>query len=83
MQFLTIKIYGKVQGVFFRDSARKKAKELGIKKAEPRNEPDGTVVIEITGKNKRLEKFIAWCHQGPSLAKVEKIQVCSKHKMNN
>lgn len=74
MQTIKIKIYGKVQGVFFRDSAIKKAHKLGIK-AEPRNEPDNTVLIQAKGHKDKLKKFISWCNKGPKLAQVEKVKI--------
>jgi len=57
MKHFNIKIFGDVQGVFFRDSARRKADELGIK-GFAQNEPDGTVLIEAEGRGESLEKFI-------------------------
>lgn len=71
MKHLNIKIYGRVQGVFFRANAKKKAKELGIT-GFARNEPDGTVYIEAEGEEENLEKFLEWCHRGPPFAHVEK-----------
>lgn len=68
-----VNIYGQVQGVFFRDSARKKAVELGLA-GFVRNEPNGTVYIEAEGGNEALKKFLSWCCQGSSSARVEKVQ---------
>lgn len=69
-----LKIYGKVQGVFFRESGCKKGKELNLSGAV-RNELDGTVVIVAEGEEKDLEKLIEWCKDGPDHAKVEKVEV--------
>lgn len=71
---ITLKIYGKVQGVFFRDSSRKKARELGLS-GWVRNEPDGTVAIVVEGEEKSLKGLIAWCKGGHAYAKVEKVDV--------
>ena len=68
-----IRIYGKVQGVFFRASARQEAERLGIK-GFARNERDGSVYIEAEGDDERLKSFLEWCNQGPSRAKVERIE---------
>ena len=59
--------------MFFRDSARRQANELGVT-GFARNEPDGTVYIEAEGDEKTLEKFLVWCRQGPAQAKVEKVK---------
>ncbi len=73
-EHLNIKIYGIVQGVFFRTSAKKEAENLNIS-GFVRNESDGTVYIEVEGKKKSLDKFLQWCKDGPEAAQVEKIEV--------
>ncbi len=70
---LNIKVSGQVQGVFFRDSARQKAEELGIK-GFTRNESDDSVYIEAEGEEKNLKKFLNWCRQGPAFAQVKKVE---------
>lgn len=69
-----IKISGKVQGVFFRASAKKKAEELGIH-GIVKNESDGTVFAEAEGETEALDDFISWCHQGPPGARVDTVEV--------
>lgn len=69
-----IKIYGQVHGVFFRDSAHRKAGEFSIK-GFVRNDPDDTVYIEAEGEEKDLEKFLEWCRRGPDSARVERVKV--------
>jgi len=71
---LNIKIHGSVQGVCFREYAKKKADELGVC-GLVRNENDGTVQIEAEGDNDSLQKLVDWCQHGPSYARVEKIDV--------
>lgn len=69
-----IKIYGRVQGVFYRDSARRVAKKLDIT-GWARNESDGTVLIAAEGEDENLKKFIKWCYNGSMLARVTKVDV--------
>lgn len=71
---LNIKIYGLVQGVFFRVTAMEHADKLGIK-GFVRNEDDDTVYIEAEGEKTDLDKFIIWCRQGPTYAKVDKVEI--------
>lgn len=71
---LNIYIFGKVQGIFFRATASEEAEKLGIK-ILAENKPDGSVYIEAEGEEEKLDEFIKWCHTGPSLAKVEKVEV--------
>lgn len=69
-----IKVSGRVQGVFFRYSAKAKADEIGIK-GFARNTPDNGVEIVAQGNEENLNELIEWCRKGPDLAKVEKIDV--------
>lgn len=71
---LNIKISGQVQGVFFRETARREAGKLDIR-GFVRNEPDGMVYIEAEGTQESLDEFIKWCHEGPDAAEVEKVEV--------
>lgn len=71
---LDIKIWGSVQGVFFRYSAKKEAEKLDIA-GFARNEPDGAVLVEAEGEEETLVKFLAWCRKGPPLARVEGLEV--------
>lgn len=71
---INLKIYGKVQGVFFRDSSRAEAKELNLS-GWAKNQADGTVEITAEGDDKDLIKFIEWCKYGPDHAEVEKVDI--------
>ncbi len=68
MPSVTIKINGKVQGVFFRASARDKATMLGVN-GFVENIREG-VYLEAEGKEEVLQEFIAWCKTGPPRAQV-------------
>lgn len=70
---LHIKIYGKVQGVFFRVETRRKALELGIL-GNVRNMPDGSVEVMATGEEKNLKELLNWCYNGSKGAIVEKAE---------
>lgn len=69
-----IRVSGRVQGVCFRQSAKQKAVELGMV-GFARNEPDGTVTIEAEGHPDALDALIAWCREGSTYAKVERVVV--------
>lgn len=68
----SIIVTGKVQGVFYRQSAKEKAIEIGVK-GIVRNEDDGSVKIIATGSKQQLDKLIEWCRQGPPKARVETV----------
>lgn len=69
-----IKIIGLVQGVFFRASAMRKARTLGIT-GWIRNLDDGSLEIIVEGELSIIDNFIAWCKFGPPNAKVERIHI--------
>ncbi len=69
MKNFKIKVSGKVQGVWFRQSTLDKARELRLA-GTVRNMPDGTVEIEAEGEEPNLQKLISWCRQGPEHAEV-------------
>jgi acylphosphatase len=73
IRHFNIRIIGRVQGVYFRASAREAAFNNGVK-GFVRNEPDGSVYIEAEGEEKALQEFLFWCRQGPSRAQVEEVQ---------
>lgn len=63
-----------MQGVWFRASARQKARELGIT-GIVKNLPDGRVNVEAEGEDEQLKAFTDWCKKGPELARVDKIEI--------
>ncbi len=69
-----LKVYGIVQGVFFRQRTKEKANALGIK-GWVRNCDDGSVEIEAEGNPEALDEFVKWCHTGPPRAVVNKVEV--------
>lgn len=70
----SIHVIGKVQGVFFRASAKEKADELGIK-GFVKNERDGSVYIEAEGEEALLKEFVRWCKHGPPRAVVFEVKI--------
>lgn len=78
---LNIQIIGKVQGVYYRASAKQKADELGIK-GFVRNQPNGSVYIEAEASPEVLEQFVQWCHQGSERAVVQQVETTSAPLQN-
>lgn len=77
-----IKVYGRVQGVFYRASTQHQAKKLSVF-GWVRNEQDGAVKIDAEGSSESLEKFIEWCKKGPELAKVDRIEKQEMDELEN
>jgi acylphosphatase len=69
-----VTISGRVQGVFFRASAREEALRLRLT-GEVRNLSDGSVNAVAEGEREDVEAFVAWCGRGPPAARVERAEV--------
>ena len=74
MKTYRLHITGKVQGVWYRASAKDKALSLGIT-GKIWNAPDGSVDAIIKGHEDNVKEFIDWCKEGPPLAKVDDVIV--------
>lgn len=66
-------VNGRVQGVFFRASARRQALRLGLT-GYARNLPDGGVEVLACGEHGALESLEIWLRQGPPDARVESVE---------
>ncbi len=69
-----ILLSGKVQGVFFRESTKKKARMLGLK-GVVKNLENGCVEIIAEGEEEKLKMLSSWCDDGPPLARVQRKDV--------
>lgn len=65
-------ISGRVQGVWFRASAKEVADKLGIT-GWARNLENGDVEVLACGTPEKLDSFHSWLQQGPPLAKVKSV----------
>jgi acylphosphatase len=66
-------VSGKVQGVYFRHSARREAGRLGIR-GFARNLPDGSVEVLVHGASSAVEELRLWLHRGPAQARVDRVE---------
>lgn len=65
-------VKGRVQGVGYRFSAKKAAEKMNIT-GTIKNLPDGSVQIYASGDSLNMQRFIEWCDEGPTLAKVTQV----------
>jgi len=65
-------VRGNVQGVFFRDSCRQKARSRGVA-GWVTNRPDGAVEAVFEGDPGAVQAMVDWCGQGPRGAEVESV----------
>jgi acylphosphatase len=69
-----VTIGGRVQGVAYRWSMQDEAVRQGVC-GWVRNQPDGTVAAYIEGRRDAVEATLAWCRQGPAVARVTQVDV--------
>ena len=67
-------VHGLVQGVFFRDTVRRQAQSRGVA-GWVRNNRDGTVEAVFEGEPEAVERLVAFMHEGPRGAIVERVDV--------
>jgi acylphosphatase len=67
-------IGGRVQGVYYRATAQRRAQELGIG-GYARNLPDGSVEVLACGDEAAVEAFVRWLWIGSSASKVTSVEV--------
>jgi len=66
--------FGRVQGVFFRDSTRRRARELGVA-GWVRNRPEGSVEAVFEGDPEAVDSMLRFAREGPRGAAVESLEV--------
>ena len=69
--------YGRVQGVFFRDSTRQRAQSAGVA-GWVENRPDGAVEAVFEGDADAVDSLVRWMHDGPRDAQVERVDVADE-----
>ncbi len=75
---LRLKVYGRVQGVFFRAHTRDIVREIGNITGYVRNCRDGAVEIVVEGETVKLEQILKWVKQGKtghtSWSRVDRVE---------
>jgi acylphosphatase len=67
-------VSGRVQGVFFRQNTRERARALGLK-GWVRNTEDGKVEAVFEGEREKIEKILEWMRKGPPFARVDGLKI--------
>ena len=70
-------VHGLVQGVFFRDSVRRRAVDAGVS-GWVRNTREGTVEAVLEGESDAVAKLVAFCREGPRGARVERVDAADE-----
>jgi acylphosphatase len=69
-----LRVTGRVQGVWYRESCREVADRLGVA-GSVRNRADGSVEVLAEGPPQEVEALVAWCRSGPPAAEVTRVEV--------
>lgn len=67
-------VWGRVQGVFFRDCTRTEAERRGVA-GWVSNRRDGAVEAIFEGDPGAVEALVEWCRSGPRHADVDSLEV--------
>jgi acylphosphatase len=67
-------VHGHVQGVFFRETTRRRALGAGVA-GWIGNRPDGTVEAVFEGERDAVERLVDFCREGPRGARVDWVDV--------
>jgi acylphosphatase len=70
-------VQGHVQGVFFRETARRRAQTAGVT-GWIANRPDGTVEGVFEGERDAVERLVDFCREGPRGARVDWVDVVAE-----
>ena len=68
---------GRVQGVFFRDSTRRRAEAAGVA-GWVRNTADGTVEAVFEGDEAAVEELVEFIRSGPGNSEVSSVDVTAE-----
>jgi acylphosphatase len=69
-----LRLFGRVQGVFFRQWAVGQARALGVS-GWIRNCPDGSVEAHLIGEEAVVEQMVDRMHDGPHQAQVNDLMI--------
>ena len=67
-------VRGRVQGIGFRETAVRRADDLGVL-GWVRNEDDGTVLVHAEGPDEAVDALVAWLGEGPRGASISEVEI--------
>ncbi|MBI4059650.1 acylphosphatase [Candidatus Giovannonibacteria bacterium] len=69
-----MRVFGRVQRVLFRDSAKRRAEALGLL-GYVRNLEDGSLEIVARGEKRKVTELFEWAKRGPIFARVDRYEI--------
>jgi acylphosphatase len=76
-----VRVTGRVQGVFFRQSTCNRAREFGVT-GWVRNCADGSVEAQVEGEEQEVQAMLDWLHKGPPDAQVNDVEISEAEPKN-
>jgi acylphosphatase len=70
-------VHGRVQGVFFRDSTRERARAHGVA-GWVANRSDGALEAVLEGESEDVDRVVRFLETGPPRAEVERIETSAE-----
>ena len=80
MRRVRVTVSGRVQGVFYRASCARLAREHGLA-GSVRNRPDGRVEAVFEGQEAAVDEMVDWCRRGPDLASVDEVEIAEEEPL--
>jgi acylphosphatase len=77
MKRVRVVVTGRVQGVFFRATCARLARDAGLA-GSVCNRDDGAVEAVFEGEDAVVDRLVAWCREGPDHARVDAVEVSSE-----
>lgn len=72
----SVRVFGRVQGVFFRGWTQRQAVDLGVT-GWVRNCPDGSVEAHLAGEEAAVDRLLDRLRAGPPAAAVDRVDVAT------
>ncbi len=66
-------VRGRVQGVYFRASAQREARQLGLT-GWVKDRSDGSVEMVVEGEEDQVKDLLSWAQHGPTTARVDRVE---------
>src|SRR3989344_5791591 len=73
-KYQKMRVFGRVQRVLFRDSARRRAAASGLT-GYVRNAEDGSLEIVAAGDGAKVAELFEWAKRGPIFARVDRYEI--------
>ena len=77
MKRVRVRVSGRVQGVFYRATCARMARDAGLG-GSIRNLPGGGVEAVFEGPDDAVDTLVEWCRHGPDLARVDEVDILAE-----